>query len=69
MIKSQGINKQFLYRHWLIWINRSYGGDKMWEVYHNRGSTHVHAPSEAVAIQRFLAKYPDANIRSFKYKG
>ena len=35
------------------------GGSKMWTVYHNHGTTFVHALSEAVALQRFMAKYPN----------
>ena len=40
-----------------------YADDVMWEVYYNGGTKIVYAPSEAVAIQRFLAKYPNATIR------
>lgn len=50
-------------------FDRYYGGDKMWEVVHNRGTTIVRAPSEAIAVQRFLAKYPNSNIRKVIYKG
>ena len=35
------------------------GGAKLWTVYHNHGTTHVHALTEAVALQRFMAKYPN----------
>lgn len=44
-------------------FNVSYAGDVRWEVYHNSGSTFVYAPSEAIAIQRFLAKYPDKIVK------
>lgn len=40
-----------------------YAKDVRWEVYHNGGTTFVYAPSEAVAIQRFLAKYPDKVVK------
>ena len=38
------------------------GGAKLWVVYHNGGTTHVHATSEAIALQRFMAKYPDKRV-------
>lgn len=37
-------------------------GDKRWAVYHKGGNTFVYAPSEAIAIVRFLAKYPDKTV-------
>ncbi|MBR2860856.1 MAG: hypothetical protein IKB86_03370 [Clostridia bacterium] len=38
----------------------SYEGNAvMWTVYHNRGTTMVHATSESIALMRFMAKYPD----------
>ena len=41
-----------------------YEGDaKLWRVTHNQGSDFVHAPSEALAIQRYMAKYPNRQIR------
>lgn len=41
-----------------------YEGDaKLWVVYHNQGTTHVYATSEAIALQRFMAKYPDRSVR------
>ncbi len=38
----------------------------LWRVYHNQGSTLVHATSEAIALQRFMAKYPNLNVREIK---
>ena len=41
----------------------SYEGNAvMWCVYHNRGTTYVHATSEAIALQRFMAKYPGYTV-------
>jgi len=37
-----------------------------WEVYHERGTTFVYATSEAIALARFLAKYPDRKVREIK---
>ena len=34
-------------------------GAALWRVYHNRGTTFVRATSEAIALQRFIAKYPN----------
>lgn len=40
-----------------------YEGDAvMWTVYHNQGTTFVYACSEAIALQRFMAKYPNYNV-------
>lgn len=36
----------------------SEGNAVAWRVYHNRGTTIVRATSEAIALQRFMAKYP-----------
>jgi len=33
-----------------------------WRVYHNNGTTTVHATSEAIALQRFIAKYPNLKV-------
>ena len=42
----------------------SYEGNAvLWIVYHNQGTTHVHATSEAIALQRFMAKYPKLSVR------
>ena len=41
----------------------SYEGNAiMWRVYHDGGTTIVHALSEAVALQRFMAKYPNRKV-------
>ena len=37
-----------------------------WIVVHDRGTTFVYATSEAIALQRFLAKYPDKKVREIK---
>lgn len=42
------------------------GGAKMWVVYHDHGTTIVHATSEAIALQRFMAKYPERTVRSIR---
>ena len=43
----------------------SYEGNAvLWKVYHDKGVTNVWALSEAVAIARFMAKYPDCSVRS-----
>lgn len=39
------------------------GGAALWTVYHDQGTTFVHALSEAVALQRFMAKFPDRTVR------
>ena len=40
-----------------------YGGkDVRWMVTHNTGTDFVHAPSEAIALQRYQAKYPNRII-------
>lgn len=45
----------------------SYEGNAvLWIVYHNQGTTHVHALNEAVALQRFMAKYPNLQVRNIK---
>lgn len=42
----------------------SYEGNAvLWIVYHDRGTTHVHATSESIALMRFIAKYPDRSVR------
>lgn len=38
------------------------GGAALWIVYHNQGTTHVHALSESVALMRFMAKYPNRKV-------
>ena len=44
----------------------SEGNAVLWVVYHNQGTTHVRATSEAIALQRFLAKYPNLSVREIK---
>ena len=45
----------------------SYEGNAvLWIVYHNHGTTHVHATTEAIALQRFMAKYPNLRVREIK---
>ena len=42
----------------------SYEGNAVrWCVYHNQGTTYVYATSEAIALMRFMVKYPDRNVR------
>ena len=42
----------------------SYEGNAItWIVYHDHGSTTVHATSEAIALARFTAKYPNYSVR------
>lgn len=38
------------------------GNSVLWTVYHNHGTTFVRACSEAIALQRFMAKYPDRSV-------
>ena len=45
----------------------SYEGNAVrWEVYHNQGTTFVYAPTESIALARFMAKYPDRKVRDIK---
>ena len=45
----------------------SYEGNAvMWVVYHDKGTTFVHAINEAIALARFMAKYPDCKVRDIK---
>ena len=44
------------------------GNSVMWIVYHNQGTTFVHATSEAIALQRFMAKYPNHTVRKIERK-
>ena len=45
----------------------SYEGNAvLWIVYHNHGTTHVHATTEAIALQRFMAKYPNYSVRDIR---
>ena len=38
----------------------------LWIVYHDQGTTHVHATCESIALQRFMAKYPTKKVRDIK---
>ncbi len=41
----------------------SYEGNAvLWRITHNQGSTLVHAVTEASALQRFKAKYPNYTV-------
>ena len=42
------------------------GGASLWIVYHNQGTTHVYALSESVALARFMAKYPNYQVRKIE---
>ena len=45
----------------------SYEADaKLWKVYHNSGTTFVHATSESIALARFMAKYPDKVVKKIE---
>lgn len=45
----------------------SYEGNAVrWIVTHNQGTTFVYATSEAIALQRFIAKYPKLKVREIK---
>lgn len=45
----------------------SYEGNAVrWIVYHNHGTTCVRATTEAIALQRFMAKYPNYSVRDIK---
>ena len=45
----------------------SYEGNAVrWCVYHNRGTTYVYATTEAIALMRLMAKYPDYNVKNIK---
>ena len=42
----------------------SYEGNAVrWCVYHNQGTTYVYATSEAIALMRFMVKYPNRTVR------
>ena len=42
----------------------SYEGNAvLWIVFHNHGTTHVHATTESIALARFMAKYPERKVR------
>lgn len=42
------------------------GNAKLYIVYHDQWTTHVHATSEAIALQRFMAKYPNRSVRKIE---
>lgn len=44
-------------------FNSYEGSAKLWIVYHDQGATHVHATSESIALQRFMAKYPNRTVK------
>ena len=45
----------------------SYEGNAvLWIVYHNHGTTHVHATTESIALARFMAKYPTYQVKDMK---
>lgn len=39
-------------------------GAYMWKVIHNHGATFVRAMTESIALARFMAKYPDYQVRN-----
>lgn len=42
----------------------SYEGNAvMWKVEHSNGTTSVFATSESIALQRFMAKYPNYTVK------
>ena len=45
----------------------SYEGNAVrWVASHVGGSTFVYAPSKEIALQRFMAKYPEKKVRDIK---
>jgi hypothetical protein len=42
------------------------GGSVSWIVYHNHGTTIVHANTESIALARFMAKYPNYQVKDIK---
>lgn len=42
------------------------GNAVLWIISHNRGTTHVRATSEAIALQRFIAKYPTYSVKEIR---
>ena len=41
-----------------------YEGDAVrWVVYHKKGTTFVYATNEMIALQRFMKRYPDLEVR------
>lgn len=43
-------------------FNQYEGNAIAWIIYHNHGTTIVHATSEAIALQRFSIKYPGYSV-------
>lgn len=41
-------------------------GAYKWKIYHNRGTTLVRAMNEAIALHRFLAKYPNYEVKKIE---
>lgn len=37
-----------------------------WRVYHNEGTSIVYATTESIALTRFMAKYPNKNVKDIK---
>ena len=44
------------------------GNAKRWEVHHNRGTTFVYATTESIALARFMAKYPNYQVKDIKQR-
>ncbi len=44
------------------------GNAVLWKVTHSTGQDFVHAPTEALAIQRYQAKYPNRKILKVERK-
>lgn len=42
------------------------GGCKLWRVTHNGGSDFVHAPTELLALQRYMQRYPNRIIKKIE---
>ena len=42
------------------------GNAVRWTVYHNEGTTFVYATSEAIALFRFMQKYPNRIVKEIK---
>lgn len=42
------------------------GSAKSYRITHDHGTTIVHATSEAIALQRFIAKYPNYSVRKIE---
>ena len=42
------------------------GNASLWVVYHDQGTTFVHATSESIVLMRFMAKYPNRKVRKIE---